>query len=121
MRVAASRFQTKAGGSPLVPVLPQQGSVSSVSGVDNSKTSSPLDDIIKGLGGLKIGDGKSGTTADAVRGEPLRIVDFVSPTLSAEEVVLVCSVTLKFNARTKLDKVSPAMWLVANPESSRRS
>ena len=81
LHVAATHLQAKAGGSPLVPVLPQQDNVPSVFSDDNSKASSTLDDIINGLRGLEIGCSKSGTTAVAARGEPLRIVDFVSSSL----------------------------------------
>ena len=95
----------------------------SVSSVDNSKTSSTLDDITNGLGGLGISGGKSGTTAaKGERRATTTVVDFVSPTLLAEEeVVLACGVTLKFKAKTKLDKESLAWWLRLTPESSRRS
>ena len=42
-------------------------------------------------------------------------MDFLSPTLLAEgEVALGGGVTLKINSKPKLDKVSPAMWVVAN-------
>ena len=45
----------------------------------------------------------------------LKIVDFLSPTMLAEEeVALGGGVTLKINSKPKLDKVSPAMWVVAN-------
>ena len=80
-RVAATHFQPRAGGGPLAPVLPQKDSVPLVSSVSNSKTSSTLDDIINSLGGVEIGGGKSSTTAVAARGEPVRIVDFVSSSL----------------------------------------
>ena len=53
-------------------------------------------EIINGLGGLEIGS-------------------HVSPTLLAEkEAVLGGGLTLKSNAKTKLDKVLPAKWLVAD-------
>ena len=54
---------------------------------------------------------RSGTQGEP----PLKIVDFLSPALLAEEeVVLGGGVTLKINSKSKLAKVSPAMWVVAN-------
>ena len=42
------------------------------------------------------------------------MVDFVSSLLTEDEVVLGGGMTLTFNAKTRLDKVLPTMWLVAN-------
>ena len=60
------------------------------------------------------------TARVAGKDEQPRIRDFVCPTLLAEEeVVLEGGVTLKFNAKTRLDKVSSAMWLVANTRTPK--
>ena len=105
--VAAASLQSKAGGGPLVPVSLRPSATPEDSGQDI------MDNIAQRLEGLGIGDGGS---RNATQGEPpLKIVDFLSPTLLAEEEVALGSrVTLKINSKSKLEKVSPAMWVVAN-------
>ena len=107
LRVAAASLQSKAGGGPLVPVSPWPSAEPEDSG------RGIVDDICQRLESLGIGGGCS---RNATQGEPpLKIVDFLSPTLLAEEeVVLGGWVTLKINSKPKLEKVSPAMWMVAN-------
>jgi hypothetical protein len=49
------------------------------------------------------------------KGEPLRIVDFVPQGLATEEeVALGGGIVLRMDKKIKLEKVSPAMWIVAN-------
>lgn len=62
-------------------------------------------------------DGSPAAMTPKPKGEmALRIVDFVSAAVAAEEeVVLGGGVTIKLpNAKPKLDKVSPSAWIVAN-------
>ena len=107
LRVAAASLQSQAGGGPLVPVSPRP------SATPEDSRRGVVDDIAQRLEGLGIGGGGS---RNSTQGEPpLKIVDFLSPTMLAEEeVALGGGVTLKINSKPKLDKVSPAMWVVAN-------
>ena len=95
LRVAAASLQSKAGGGPLVPVSPQP------SATPEDSRRGIVDDIAKRLEGLGISGGGS---RNATHGEPpLKIVDFLSPTLLAEEeVALGGGVTLKINSKPKL-------------------
>ena len=65
------------------------------------------------LGGLSSGCGDKSKNND--KGQCHHIVDFIPSSMFAEEEVLLGgSVTLKVNAKPKLDKVSPGMWIAAN-------
>ena len=107
LHVAAASLQSKARGGPLVPVSPRPSATPEDSG------RGVVDDIAQRLEGLSI---RGGGSRNATQGEPpLKIVDFLSPTLVAEEeVALGGGVTLKINSKPKLEKVSLAMWVVAN-------
>ena len=96
LRVAAASLQSKAGGGPLVVVFLRPAAVPEDSewGV--------VDDIAQRLEDLGISSaGRRSTTQSE---SPLKIVDFISLTLLAEEeVVLGGGVTLKINTKPKLD------------------
>ena len=98
LRVAAASLQSQAGGGPLVPVSPRPSATPEDSG------QGVVDDIAQWLEGLGIG---SGGSRNSTQGEPpLKIVDFLSPTMLAEEeVALGGGVTLKINSKPKLDSV----------------
>lgn len=101
LRSAVVKLQNSAeGGGPM-----STGSAASASPVTSQ--------VAELLGKLSLAD----KTAETRKGEAvLRIVDFVSPAMAAEEeVVLGGGVTIKLpNAKPKLDKVSPSAWIVAN-------
>ena len=96
LRATAASLQSKAGEGPLVEVAPQPAAAP--------------EDIAQLLEGMGI------ARRSASQGErPLKIVDFLSLTLSAEEkMILDGGVTLKINTKPKLCKVTPAMWVVGN-------
>ena len=111
LQVAAAGLQSKAGGEgggfgPSVPaaICDARGQRTGRRGLHRPAAGGP--------GPRHLGGG----SRNATQGEPpLKIVDFLSPTLLAEEeVVLRGGVTLKINSKPKLDKVSPAMWVVVN-------
>ena len=66
------------------------------------------------LGSLTM-EGRPDAAAQGKTGQCLHIVDFIpSAMLAEEEVTLGSGVVLKINARPKLEKVSPGMWIAAN-------
>ena len=74
-----------------------------------------IDEVLTQLGTLDVGDDTKGLTA--CKGEHLRIVDYVpSGSLVNEEEVarLGANITLKLGGKPKLEKVTPAMWIVSN-------
>ena len=69
------------------------------------------------LGDLKLsGDQDRSRQAKADKGEPLRIADFISLAVVVEEELALGGggLTIKMNARPKLEKVSLSAWIVAN-------
>lgn len=81
------------------------------------KDSEPLmDGLATLLGALKKPSAEiQDATATAGQSQCLRILDHIpSSMLVEEEVTLGGGVTLKINAKPKLDKISPAMWISAN-------
>ena len=103
LRTAVQRLQKEAGGGPAL----QQ--------VEGDNTGGrPLDDL---LGRLSLGGRQDVSARGPATGEvhALRIVDFLSPALVAEEeVALGGGLSIKVNSKPKLDKVSPALWIAAN-------
>ena len=84
---------------------------------DTHSVSDPsLDKLCTLLGALSTKDHQQeGTTAATGQSGSLRIVDFVPSTMLAEEeVALGGGVTLKVNAKPKLEKVTFGMWIAAN-------
>ena len=105
LRASVKTLQEENGGGPLCST-PSDGSV--LAGVDT------LEGL---LGKLNLGYHvpAAATTQAPKRGEALRIVDFVSAAMVAEEEVsLGGGISIRLNSRPKLEKVSPSAWIVAN-------
>ena len=67
------------------------------------------------LGGLTTNNGSTSSKEKTAKGQCFHIVDFIPATMiNEEEVTLGGSVILKVNAKPKLEKVSPGMWISAN-------
>ena len=105
LRAAVKKLQEENGGGPLSS---DSGNVRAA-GVDT------LDGLLAtlSLGGHHVP--AAATTLAPKRGEALRIVDYISAAMVAEEEVsLGGGISIKLNSRPKLEKVSPAAWIVAN-------
>jgi hypothetical protein len=99
VRQAVLELQSKHGRGPLLEAQ------SSPRGSDG------LEALSKLLGNLTTGR----AAESEQKGQCLHIVDFVPSTMLAEEeVTLGGGVTLKVNAKPKLEKVSLGMWITAN-------
>ena len=104
---AVTQLQTKHGSGPCVNVPPAPRTPPSAPLQNNS-----LEELLN-----ELGSGRQVPNATGKTGENhLRIIDFVPNGLitANEEIDLPGKVTIKFGGKPKLEKVSQAMWTVAN-------
>jgi hypothetical protein len=101
VRQAVMELQSKYGRGPLLEAQSPPG----------SSKEAGLESLSKLLGNLTTGR----SAAETDKGQCLRVVDFVPTSMLLEdEVSLGGGVSLKINAKPKLEKISPAMWISAN-------
>ena len=116
VRSAVHVLQQKHESGPMF-LEAQKSSVAT--GANNPETE--VSKLCQLLGGLATGGGGGDKGKNNDKGQCHHIVDFIPSSMFAEEEVLLGgSVTLKVNAKPKLDKVSPGMWIAANCKILKR-